>query len=191
MGFTWPALLPEPPVSSYLTLSPPPETAPFPRRTRGEYVFRRYPQPGGEVNHSSSAAPDGTLSRLNLSAHPGHALRCIAAFACNTRQFPFCGTFLRVTSTGRYPASCPSELGLSSRPFGTGDRLVYFNDVPPFFRWYSFLGADINPVRDCSSLIPFHSGFTAVYPAGASACSAGKYEKTCPAGCSQCAAPGR
>lgn len=187
MGFTWPALLPEPPVSSYLTLSPPPETAPFQRRTRGEYVSRRYPQLDAEVNHFSSAAPDGTLARLNLSAHPGHALRYIAAFACNVRQFPFCGTFLRVTSTGRYPASCPSELGLSSRPFGTGDRLVYFNDVPPFFRWYFFWERTSVPRANARA----NHHFRAVYPAKAGACSAGKYEKTCPAGCSQCAEPGQ
>jgi len=27
----------------------------------------------------------------------------------------FCGTFLEVSLTGRYPASCPAEPGLSSR----------------------------------------------------------------------------
>ncbi len=30
-------------------------------------------------------------------------------------RFIFCGTFLEVTLTGRYPASCPTEPGLSSR----------------------------------------------------------------------------
>src|SRR5205823_11994239 len=30
------------------------------------------------------------------------------------RRCHFCGTFLRVTPTGRYPASCPMEPGLSS-----------------------------------------------------------------------------
>ncbi len=29
-------------------------------------------------------------------------------------RFDFCGTFLGVASTGRYPAPCPKELGLSS-----------------------------------------------------------------------------
>src|SRR5438132_12959156 len=29
--------------------------------------------------------------------------------------FIFCGTFLEVSLTGRYPASCPAEPGLSSR----------------------------------------------------------------------------
>jgi len=31
------------------------------------------------------------------------------------RRFAFCGTFLGVAPTGRYPASCPAEFGLSSR----------------------------------------------------------------------------
>ena len=31
------------------------------------------------------------------------------------RRFVFCGTVLEVTLTGRYPAPCPMELGLSSR----------------------------------------------------------------------------
>jgi len=34
----------------------------------------------------------------------------------------FCGTFLEVSLTGRYPASCPVEPGLSSRP-KPSDRL--------------------------------------------------------------------
>ena len=39
----------------------------------------------------------------------------------------FCCTFLRVTSTGRYPASCPVKPGLSS-PRSTGrDHLSYLN----------------------------------------------------------------
>ena len=29
-------------------------------------------------------------------------------------RFDFCGTFLEVAFTGRYPAPCPAELGLSS-----------------------------------------------------------------------------
>ena len=33
-----------------------------------------------------------------------------------TRRFPFCGTFLPVARTGRYPAPCPMEPGLSSPP---------------------------------------------------------------------------
>jgi hypothetical protein len=43
-------------------------------------------------------------------------------------RYVFCGTLLEVTLTGRYPAPCSVELGLSSRPrrtnaARTGDRL--------------------------------------------------------------------
>ena len=46
------------------------------------------------------------------------------------RRFTFCGTFLPVTRTGRYPAPCPAELGLSSSPFAKqpkrgSDHLTY------------------------------------------------------------------
>ena len=46
------------------------------------------------------------------------------------RRFAFCGTFLPVTRTGRYPAPCPMELGLSSPPFAMrlkrgSDHLTY------------------------------------------------------------------
>src|SRR5205085_6962910 len=34
------------------------------------------------------------------------------------RRCHFCGTFLRVTPTGCYPAPCPAEPGLSSEPCG-------------------------------------------------------------------------
>src|SRR5262249_7745486 len=33
----------------------------------------------------------------------------------SARWYFFCATFLRVTPTGRYPAHCPAEFGLSSR----------------------------------------------------------------------------
>jgi hypothetical protein len=38
------------------------------------------------------------------------------------RRCLFCGTFLRVTPTGRYPAPCSSESGLSSTPTDTAQR---------------------------------------------------------------------
>ncbi len=48
-----------------------------------------------------------TLRRvLRLRFHPYR----VAPAVC------FCGTFLRVTPTGRYPARCPVKPGLSSRP---------------------------------------------------------------------------
>jgi hypothetical protein len=37
------------------------------------------------------------------------------AHADEGRRYVFCATFLRVAPTGRYPAHCPAEFGLSSR----------------------------------------------------------------------------
>ena len=45
-----------------------------------------------------------------------------------SRRYHFCCTILRVTSTGRYPASCPVKPGLSSRPVtGAGDCSFHSN----------------------------------------------------------------
>lgn len=44
--------------------------------------------------------------------------------ATNRRgRFAFCCTFLEVSLTGRYPASCPAEPGLSSRPSRASEYL--------------------------------------------------------------------
>jgi len=40
------------------------------------------------------------------------------------RRSIFCGTFLPVTGTGCYPAPCPVELGLSSRPEKLGPATI-------------------------------------------------------------------
>jgi len=40
------------------------------------------------------------------------------------RRYVFCGTFLRITSTGRYPASCSVVLGLSSNGEAARDHLT-------------------------------------------------------------------
>ena len=52
---------------------------------------------------------------------PAHAFRRSRASA---RRYIFCATFLRVAPTGRYPAHCPAEFGLSSRlrPAGESGR---------------------------------------------------------------------
>jgi len=43
----------------------------------------------------------------------------------------FCGTFLRVAPTGRYPAPCPMKPGLSSLPRGKRGRPAY--SAPPVY----------------------------------------------------------
>ncbi len=41
----------------------------------------------------------------------------------------FCGTVLGVAATGRYPAPCSSELGLSSRPFPKEEASDHLDNV--------------------------------------------------------------
>lgn len=43
-----------------------------------------------------------------------------------SRRFTFCCTFLKVAFTGRYPAFCPAELGLSSHLICAVKWLAYF-----------------------------------------------------------------
>ena len=62
-----------------------------------------------------------TVSPLPGTVHGGHPFRAW------TWRFVFCGTFLRVTPTGRYPAPCSAEPGLSSPHLTTGgDHLAFF-----------------------------------------------------------------
>lgn len=42
-------------------------------------------------------------------------------------RFDFCGTFLEVFLTGRYPASCPAEPGLSSSGRAAGEYLAHLD----------------------------------------------------------------
>ena len=63
----------------------------------------------------------GPASRLAA----GELLPRLSTLACavwRPSAVSFCGTFLGVASTGRYPAPCPAELGLSS---GTAFRHSY------------------------------------------------------------------
>ena len=58
--------------------------------------------------------PDARCA-LTAPFHP--CLFAAGGKAGNARQrCVFCATFLRVAPTGRYPAHCPAEFGLSSRP---------------------------------------------------------------------------
>jgi hypothetical protein len=54
-------------------------------------------------------APDVTVGTGELLPHR------FTLTPSETGRFAFCGTFLLVTETGRYPAPCPVESGLSSR----------------------------------------------------------------------------
>ena len=52
-------------------------------------------------------------ARCALTA-PFHPYLSLAPFGVRARRYIFCATILRVAPTGRYPAHCPVEFGLSS-----------------------------------------------------------------------------
>ena len=59
-------------------------------------------------------ASDGVYTALAVTSKTVVSYTTIPPLPENLRRFLFCCTFLRVTSTGRYPASCPMKPGLSS-----------------------------------------------------------------------------
>jgi hypothetical protein len=61
-------------------------------------------------------APDGVCLAPAVTGRTGELLphRFTLTPGIFRGRFPFCCTFLPVTGTGRYPASCPLEPGLSS-----------------------------------------------------------------------------
>src|SRR3954454_4866892 len=73
-------------------------------------------------------APCGVLPATRVATGAVRSYRTfsplpIVALAGEDGRYIFCATFLRVAPTGRYPAHCPTEFGLSSRlvrlrPFG-------------------------------------------------------------------------
>ena len=61
--------------------------------------------------------------RFTLAKEP----RTLTSHTVSPWRFVFCGTFLRVTPTGCYPAPCSAEPGLSSPHLTTGgDHLAFF-----------------------------------------------------------------
>jgi hypothetical protein len=80
-------------------------------------------------------APGGVYLASNVTTGAGellpHPFTLTVGNKGLLRRFAFCGTFLPVTGTGRYPAPCPVELGLSSTPSAakrqerSSDHLTY------------------------------------------------------------------
>jgi len=58
-------------------------------------------------------------SYRTFSPLPSFPCRILAAPTSEGGRYIFCATFLQVALTGRYPAHCPAEFGLSSPPSPT------------------------------------------------------------------------
>src|SRR6476646_474939 len=76
----------------------------------------------GVVTSLFGLAPCGVLPATDVATGAVRSYRTFSplpAFAPEGREgrrYVFCATVLQVTLTGRYPAHCPAEFGLSSRP---------------------------------------------------------------------------
>jgi len=86
-----------------------------PRDSAGNIISLLFGLAPGGV-YLASRSP-GSWCALTAPLHPYLSREWRAVF--------FCGTFLRVTPTGRYPAPCPAELGLSS-------KAVHFRGCPVY-----------------------------------------------------------
>ena len=82
-------------------------------------------RPGGFGRAVLERLPIWSCSVRGFACHPcchgrGALLPHLFTIACppcgGRQRYIFCATFLRVAPTGDYPAHCPLEFGLSSRP---------------------------------------------------------------------------
>ncbi len=81
--------------------------------------------------------PSQPVSRLLVGSY-----LTISPLPWKTRAVCFCGTFHRVTPSGRYPASCPEEPGLSSLiRIGAAARSTWpiytLGRCQPYVKWKS------------------------------------------------------
>src|SRR3954466_9096560 len=89
-------------------------------------IADRIQQPTRRPSDGPSSLPIWSCSVRGFACHPCYHGRRGALTApfhhCHPRPEPrvrlcvFCATFLQVALTGRYPAHCPAEFGLSSPP---------------------------------------------------------------------------
>ena len=90
-------------------------------------------------------APCGVLPATRVATSAVRSYRtfspllAFAPYGAPAERYIFCATFLQVALTGRYPAHCPAEFGLSSPRLGRAaiiwptaavDRLFPFSLVP-------------------------------------------------------------
>jgi len=67
---------------------------------------------------------------LTAPFHPYPSTRLALACASRSGRYVFCATFLQVALTGRYPAHCPAEFGLSSLRLASGSRRTLAQGKP-------------------------------------------------------------
>ena len=121
--------------------------------------------------------PQGGPGRVRLGSRGGLKLRLVPAGRISTgfpdawrlqvcRAVSFCGTILGVSPTGRYPASCPGELGLSSGTLAGSPR-----SPVPLTRAFYRLGmrASRNHRLSASGLMPRAAALSAGAPSSSSA----------------------
>ena len=126
----------------------PPGSSDPPEDTAGNCIVLRF-----------GLASDGVYICPCRYRQGGSLLHCPSNLTGTKPAVHFCCTSLGVTSTGRYPASCPVKPGLSSsatfRP-GSRDHLSY---LPHIYQtlWQSFLYEKpyfFHTENDCYALIP-------------------------------------
>lgn len=113
-------------VGSYPTFAPLPDTncihaeTRFPSRSAIRFLPHSEAARGGHGARSL-----GVAWRIEAASRPCRWLSTGSLDAWRLqvcRAVSFCGTILGVSPTGRYPASCPGELGLSSGTQGPRDH---------------------------------------------------------------------
>ena len=128
----------------YLVLMLPPGSSDLPESRRATVCFL------------FGLASDGVYTAFSVTRQ---AVVSYTAFSpLPLRAVIFCCTFLGVTSTGRYPASCPVKPGLSSSaPFRlysrdhlTCLRKCYFNTIFPLSKGFYF-----TVIRHFTVLLPY------------------------------------
>ena len=99
------------------------------RPTRGRRTGRPNQRPKSPDAPLFGLAPCGVLPATNLTAGAVRSYRTFSPLPTVAREvreggrYIFCATFLQVALTGRYPAHCPAEFGLSSH-LAAGGRLA-------------------------------------------------------------------
>ena len=84
----------------------------------------------GAVASLFGLAPCGVLPAIRVATSAVRSYRTFSPLPrlaarlrrCDVRRYVFCATVLRVAPTGRYPAHCPAEFGLSSPRLATSAR---------------------------------------------------------------------